>query len=1281
MYSFFVSINKYLNKRKWLFFSLFTVVMAGAAYLASGVKIEENLNAIIPEDERISRISEVFDKSQLADQIIFIISHEDSSTVDTDALISRGEQLVEKLEQRKDLVGNIRFKVGGDRMLEIYGFIRDNLPLFLDDEDYREIGKLLTDEEIDRTIEKGFRTLISPTGMATGKFILKDPLNLTPIALKKLNRFQLDDNFILYNSAIFTGDKKNLMIFMDPVYPGSNTQENLKMVQYMDQSISGISSGEDITIEYYGGSAVAVANSVRVKKDIVLTISIALVFFLLIFFIFFRKIGMIVLMFMPVVIGSLVSIAVLTLIYGQVSAIALGVGVIFMGITVDYSLHLFTHIRSGGTLRETIGLITMPVLMSSITTASAFLCLSVVKSEALNQIGVFAAFAVLVSALTVLVLTPLLVKREWQGSGQRKTAVSRRIEKMVGYPFEKNRILVIAVFLLTILFAFTSQKIRFNGDISTLNYMSDRLAKSEAKLKSISSVANSSLYLVTQGSSLEEALTKIESQHSLLESCRNDGLVTEISWVSDLMLSREAQKEKIERWGRFWKEAGREAVKASITSSGKKNHFKEDAFQPFYDLLDKEFDPIAMEEYELLRELFLNNFISTDERTWSVVSILMVDPSDKPELFERFSDMEEFVIFDGQYFINKFFEILKEDFNKLVTISMIVVFLILLVFFGRIEIALITFIPIMISWMWTLGLMGLFGIEINIFNIIISTFVFGLGIDYCIFIMNGIIANHREGNHSLAPYKLSILLSALTTIGAIGVLIFARHPALQSIALVSIFGISTVVLISYTLLPLLFNFLVRSKGKTRLEPLTLSGIVATLIYFMLFLGSAFVATIFLPVIMLLPMRLKPKKRLVSFLIFLSTRFIVTIGFIIRKNYINRELADFSRPSVIISNHQSQLDLVFLLQLNPKMIVLVNKWVWNNAFYGFIIRFADFYPVYKGLDHNFEGLKQKVAEGYSILAFPEASRSPDGSIKRFHQGAFGIADMLGLEVQPLIIHGAYDALPKTEHFLKRGSITMKFFPRIRPEFKEYDGARTYQPQAKVLTAFYREEYRNLQEQLETTDYYRNKLTGLFLYKGPVLEWYMKVKLKIEKNYSLFNELIPRDAEVLDLGCGYGFLSIMLGKTSGKRKITGIDYDERKIAAAGMAALEVDHVSFRVGDITSCEIPPAQVIILNDVLHYLTEELQISLLERCMDTLPPGGMLILRDADAELKRRTLYTRFTEFQSTRLFRFNKTSYPLTYLPATTIEKLAEAKGFFWRRIDQARLTSNITYIITGK
>jgi len=1139
MNSFFVYLNRYLARRKGFYLFLFTLLLAALAYVASGLRIEENLNAIIPEDQRITRISEVFDKSQLADQIIFMLSMEDSTKADPAKLIKGGEQLVTLLEQGEEAPGSIRFKVAGDAMMEIYDFIHGNLPLFLDEADYEEIGKMLIPEEIDKIIARGFRTLISPTGMVSGKYILKDPLNLTPLALKKLSSFQLDDEFTVYNSAIFTGDLKYLMIFLDPAHPGSNTKENLKLIQHIDRSIAEISTVNGLTIDYYGGSAIAVANSVRVKKDIKLTLTIALLLFLVIFLVFFRKIWVISLMFLPVLSGSLASIAILSLIYEQVSAISLGVGVIFMGITVDYSLHFFTHMRTGATVRDSIARITLPILMSAVTTASAFLCLSIVKSEALNQIGIFAAFAVVFAALTVLVISPLVIRGDKPDMGAGRTVFSKRVEKLVGYSFEKNRILVLVVLLLSVLFAFTSQRIRFNGDIATLNYLSDKLARSEAKLKSISSVANSSVYLVTEGNSLEDALVKIETNKQLLESCRKDGLFSEISWVSDLILSREAQSRKIDRWNQFWETAGTESTKANILNSGLQNHFRENAFQPFYDLLDKEFHPIEMEEYGLLTDLFLHNFISLEDESWSVVSILMVDPADKPELFERLEAVEDFVIFDSQYFINQFFEVLKEDFNKLVSISMIVVFLILLIFFGRIEIALVTFIPIMVSWMWTLGLMGLFKLEINIFNIIISTFIFGLGIDYAIFIMNGILTNYREGKHSLAPYKLSILLSALTTIAAIGVLIFAKHPALRSIALVSIFGISTVLIISYTLLPLLFNFLIKSRGMPRLEPLTLTGAVSSLVFFIFYLGSGLLASLLLPLIILWPARRSRKKKLVSYLIFLVNRITINISFTNRKNYINRELLDFSTPSVIISNHQSQLDLVLLLQLNPRMIVLVNKWVWNNLFYGFIIRFADYYPVYKGLDYNLEALKQKVAEGYSILAFPEASRSPDGSLKRFHQGAFGIADMLGLEIQPVIIHGAYEALPKTERFLKRGSLTMKFYPKIKPEYKEYDGTRTYRIQAKELRAFYRREYKSLHQELGNTSYYRTKLIGRFIYKGPVLEWYTRVKLNMEKNYAFYHKIIPRNAQVLDLGCGFGYLTIMLGLCSGERSITGID----------------------------------------------------------------------------------------------------------------------------------------------
>jgi len=1278
MQNLFVTLTGYLRKRRGFFLGLFLLGLAAVAYYASGVELEENLNAIVPDDPRITGISGAFDRSELSDQLVFIFRHEDSAVVEPEKLIHEAARLAEVLEADPG-VASMQFRVGQDDMLGLYAFVLNHLPYFLDEEDYARLEQQLEPGAIEATMARNFRTLISPTGMATSKFVRQDPLHLGPMVLEKLERFRLDDNFITYQNCVFTSDLKHLLFFVDPVQPSSNTRENAGLIGRIDQAIDALDLPGDLRVDYYGGTAVAVANSLQVKKDIYLTLSIALASFLLIFLVFFRRVQVILLMFLPVVIGAAFAMATLRWLYGEASAIALGIGVIFVGITIDYSLHLFTHMRNGEDLKDSLRKISLPVLMSALTTASAFLCLTVIRSEAMNQIGLFAAIAVLVSALSVLVITPLLVSRRTaRASTNASASRTTFLDRLVAIPFHRKKGLVAAVIVLSVVLTFSSRKVRFNGDISTLNYQGDVLDRSEALLQSISSVTESAVYLLSQGEDLNGALEALEEHLELLETVRDRGLASELSTVNTFLASRREQERRIARWEGFWEAAGKEDLKERIRSAGRENHFKADAFEAFFSLLDQAYTPLPPEAFGPLRELLLDNYISEEEGQTTVLSILKVDSENKAALFRTIAPSEAFIIFDNQYFINQFFDILREDFDKLVKFSMGVVFLILLLFFGRLEIAGITFIPIVISWTWTLGLMALFGIEINVFNIIISTFVFGLGIDYCIFLMNGIIARYREGQTSLDPYKLSILFSALTTVAAIGVLIFARHPALKSIALVSIFGISTVVLLSYTLLPLFFNFLVQSRGKPRLEPLTLFGMLATFITFLAFLGAALMASFFLPLYMLLPLGKERKKRRITWLIHRYAGFIVWMGFFIPKRYLGFERLDLEKPAVWIANHQSQLDLMLMLSLHPKMIVLVNKWVWNNFFYGPLIRFADYYPVYKGLEYDLDKLRHKVDQGYSILAFPEGRRSPDGKIKRFHQGALGIADLLNLPVQPFLIHGAHDALPKTEHFLKAGRISVKALPPLRPEAVEYPEGRSYHRQARSLTAFYREAYEALREEVADTAYYARKVRSRYLYKGPVLEAYLRVKLRIEGHYEFFDAQIGREARVADLGCGYGFLAVMLALVSPKRQVLGLDYDSQKIKVASRAAKGLNSLRFEVADLAQDPLPEAEVYLLNDVLHYLPEAVQLDLLRRCLDRLPAGGLLMVRDADAAQQVGTRWTRFTEYLSTRLFAFNKTQNPLEFLPARKLTELAVQRGCQVESHQHERLTSNTIHLI---
>ena len=107
--------------------------------------------------------------------------------------------------------------------------------------------------------------------------------------------------------------------------------------------------------------------------------------------------------------------------------------------------------------------------------------------------------------------------------------------------------------------------------------------------------------------------------------------------------------------------------------------------------------------------------------------------------------------------------------------------------------------------------MAFFNIQFNVFNIIISTFIFGLGVDYSIFITNGLITNNKQEHAVLPTYKTSVILSVITTLLGVGILFLAKHPALQSLALVSVIGISTALLVSFTLQPLVYNVLCKSK--------------------------------------------------------------------------------------------------------------------------------------------------------------------------------------------------------------------------------------------------------------------------------------------------------------------------------------------------------------------------------------------------------------------------------------------------------------------------------------
>ena len=202
---------------------------------------------------------------------------------------------------------------------------------------------------------------------------------------------------------------------------------------------------------------------------------------------------------------------------------------------------------------------------------------------------------------------------------------------------------------------------------------------------------------------------------------------------------------------------------------------------------------------------------------------------------------------------------------------------------------------------------------------------------------------------------------------------------------------------------------------------------------------------------------------------------------------------------------------------------------------------------------------------------------------------------------------------------------------------------------------------------------------FIYKGPVLEWYIRIKLLFERqNFEYYDKLIGERKTIYDVGCGYGYLGYYLHYRDKNRKIIGVDYDDEKIQIAANGFDKTGNLQFETGDVRLLDLKPYDVIFFNDVLHYLTLEEQLKVLTSSVEKLNENGIIFIRDGISDLSKRHETTRKTERYSTKIFNFNKTTNELTFFSSKDIFMFAEKMNLSCEMLEQSKKTSNVLFIL---
>lgn len=1279
---FFISIYNFFKQRQALLWISLVAICVLMAVLASRLRMQEDISQFIPENDKVKNYTSVLQNIRLNDRLIIAVHLPDTTTIPKpEALIQYGEVLTQKLNEgtSASLIRDLRLKISDSKVTEVLDVFYRNLPFLLDSADYITISHMISDSAVTASLQKNYKTLLTPSGVAFKNYIARDPLGMTSLGLKKLSTLQVQGNFVVLSDCIFTSDRKNLLITLETKMPANETSVNGELLDGIDRAIAETDQqleGE-VTAGYYGAVAVGVGNARQVKQDTILTMGVAMGLLLILLGFFYRKKRVILFLLFPVIAGALFSLAMVWLIQGELSTMAIGAGSIILGIAINYSIHFFTHFKHTQSASESVRDLAIPMTIGSVTTIGAFLCLLFVDSKALQDFGLFAALVLVGSVLFTLIVLPHMTGKP--KSVDTAKASHTFIERLSSVHFENSRIWLFLIVVITGVLLYFAPQVKFDSDLSNMSYISDEIKATEQRLNQITDTNLRAVYVVSEDSTLNAALKRNERIMARLNALHNKKQLQSYSSPGSLLFSDSLQAIKAARWNTFWAQQ-KDSLLQRLNRNGSLIGFSDEAFAPFARFVTAPASQYTKADEKLIRDQFVRDYIMEEPGKTMVIAMVKTHGGNRDALLNALPEDNNTAIIDRQHLMSIFSEVISNDFNTILIFTSLLVFLFLVMSYGRLELGLLAFIPMLVSWIWILGIMALFGIQFNIFSIILSAFIFGLGDDYSIFIMDGLLQEYKTGRKNLNSFKTAVFLSALTTMIGVGVLIFAKHPALRSVALTTIIGMVTVVLVSYTVAPAIFKWMTQIGTRKRTFPVTLGGLVYAIVFYGYFIGGC-VMTVLAgwTWIRLLPIGQKKRKQVYHYLLYLVCRSTILIMFLAKKRFININKDTFKKPALVICNHQSIIDIPLALMFSPKMVMITNERVYYSPLIGKLVQLGGFFPSSRGFEEISDKLKALIADGYSIFVFPEGTRAEDRKPKRFHKGAFYLAEQLGLEILPLVMHGTGEYIKKGEYFGRRSAITVKALPRIKPGDMEW--GVTYSERTKsIQKAFHKEFYQIRQDYYTNPDYFKDLLMRNFIYKGPVLEWYMRVKLRLEDNYRFFDNVLPKAGRITDVGCGYGFLSYMLAMISADRKVLGLDYDEDKILVANSGISRPPNAAFISGDAMELEFPRSDAFVIADVLHYMPEDWQLGLIRKCIAHLEPGGMILIREGDASLEKKHKGTVITEFFSTRVLGFNKTQAgrQLYFTSRELIYASLKDTNLGVEIVDDARFTSNIFYII---
>ena len=815
----FVQLHLFLARHRGAVLLGFVLFAAVAVWLGQRLKLNEDFSDVLPmSSPAIAEQVEALKHLRQAEMLYVDVAVAHPQAEQLSAAAAQMAAALRTVPQLVDVRGEIDLAGLG----AAYAELPAQLPGLLNSNELRALEPRLAPAALEKRLAWLRQAMMQPQGLMFAPVAQADPVGLSDAVGKQLRALQAGaGDARLAGGYITSADGCHVLLTATPGFRSSETGKSaglIAAVLHAARLVEAQFPPGAVSIAVTGAHRSALDNATLIRRDTTRTSVVATVAIAVLIVVASRRRGLALLALVPVLFGALGAVTVFYLTGDRVSAVALGCGSMLIGVAVDYGIYLVYQLDDAPPatreeLARTVASLAPAVTFGALTTMAAFFVMFLSPVSGHRQLGGFGALGVGLAAAFALfilpVFTPVQAAAVW-----RPLPLTTLLQRWAAWRAGHTRLILAVLALLTLAGVIGVSRLKFDGDLARLNGVTVGTRQDEAAIRKTWGQALSLTTILVDGATRDEALAKNERVLGALEPLRDGNVVASFSSVAPLLPSAATRAANVRAWQDFWTPDRRSDVRDALAAAGAHLDFRAGAFDSFLaNLAALKAAPSAAAGAALDR-LTADFWNERDGRFYVTTLVKVADP----EKFRQLRAAVKAAVPDARL-LNK--AALSEDITRiarralpwfavLVTaLNAVLLFLLL----GRLELVLVTLLPMAAGIFWTLGTLGLLGLPVDAANFVFVIFVFGVGGDYSLFLVLSELEPLRGRPGRTAAAGGAVTMCALTALLGTGVLVLARHPALFSVGLTALLGISFSLLATLLLVPLSVRWLAEGKAR------------------------------------------------------------------------------------------------------------------------------------------------------------------------------------------------------------------------------------------------------------------------------------------------------------------------------------------------------------------------------------------------------------------------------------------------------------------------------------